>query len=199
MDNENRRQHLEAAAAGVMAGVAGKFGDIWRFLLVRGALAVLLGIFALFWPDQNLRTLLLAVGIYCLADGATTLVGALRHATLREQFAQAVIVVAIGAVLVFWPGATLRTVLVTLGAAVFIVGLGQIMTARKLPADDPEKETTRRIGLGMTAAGLVLAFWPGTGIAVISWVIGIFALLIGALLIFLGSRFKRLGSRIAGN
>lgn len=44
--------------------------------------------------------------------------------------------------------------------------------------------------------GLVLAFWPGSGIAVISWVIGIAAILIGAFLIYLGSRFNRLETRL---
>ncbi|WP_167854712.1 HdeD family acid-resistance protein [Mangrovimicrobium sediminis] len=192
MDNKNRRQQLEETAAEVKAGLAGKLGDIWWFLMLRGVLAVLLGIFALFWPDQNLRVIIVAAGIYCLADGVTALIGALYHSTLREQLAQAILVIAIGAVLVFWPGATLRTLLMTLGAAVFIVGLGQIMTSRKLPADDPAKETTRRIGLGAAAVGLVLAFWPGSGAAVISWIIGLAALLVGALLLFLGSRFKRL-------
>ncbi|MFV8816788.1 HdeD family acid-resistance protein [Haliea sp. E17] len=196
MDNENNRPTLEAVAVGVKAGVAGKLGNVWWFLVLRGVLAVLLGVFALFWPDQNLRLLLLAVGVYCLADGATTLVGALRHSTLHEQFAQAILVLAIGVVLVFWPGATLRTLLITLGAAVFFVGFGQITTARQLPVDDPTRETTRRIGLGMAAVGFVLAFWPGSGVAVISWVIGIAALLIGALLLFLGTRFKRLQHRV---
>ncbi len=196
MDNEHRHEQLAEAVAGAKAGVADRLGAVWGFLLLRGCLALLLGVFALFWPEQNLRMLLLAVGVYCLADGVITLAGALRHSTLSDQFAQAILVLAIGAVLVFWPGATLRTLLMTLGAALFFVGLGQITTARGLPADDPARETSRRVGLGAAAVGFVLAFWPGSGIAVISWVIGIAALIIAALLIFLGLRFRRLQQRV---
>ncbi len=196
MDNDNRGQRLEAAAAEVKAGLAGRLGDIWWFLLIRGILALLLGVFAIFWPGENMRLLIMVVGIYCLADGATTLVGALRNSTLHEQLAQALLVIAIGTVLVFWPGATVRTLLMTLGAAIFFVGFGQIMTSRTLAADDPAKETTRRVGMCAAAVGLVLAFWPGGGVVVLSWVIGIAALLVGALLIFLGTRFRRLQQRV---
>jgi uncharacterized membrane protein HdeD (DUF308 family) len=52
------------------------------------------------------------------------------------------------------------------------------------------------MGIAAAIVGLVLAFWPGSGVAVISWVIGIAAILIGAFLIYLASRFKRLEGRL---
>jgi len=195
-ENEISRERLQAVAAGVKTGVHEKLGDIRWSLLLRGVFAIALGIFALFWPDVNLGVLVLAVGVYCIADGAAGLFGALRHPELREQFAHALVVLAIGATLVLWPGATLRTLLVLLGAAAVIAGIGQILTARRLPPDDPERGAILWIGVAGVALGLVLAAWPGSGIAVISWVIGIAAILIGSLLIYLGSRFKHLRARI---
>ena len=65
-----------------------------------------------------------------------------------------------------------------LGAAAVIAGIGQILTARRLPADDPERGAMMTIGIAAAVVGLVLAFWPGSGVAVISWVIGIAAILI---------------------
>lgn len=196
MTNEIRREQIQAAAASARTGVSNKLGDIRWFLLLRGVFAIALGIFALFWPDVNLRVLALAVGVYCIADGAAGLVSALRQPELREQFAHALLVLAIGGVLVFWPGATLRTLLVLLGAAVLIAGVGQILTARRLPTEDPERGAIMKIGIAAMVVGLVLAVWPGSGVAVISWVIGIAAIVIGALLIYLGSRFKHLSAQI---
>jgi len=114
----------------------------------------------------------------------------------REHLVRGLIVIGIGAVLVWWPGATLRTLLVLLGVATIFAGIGQILAARRLPEDDAEKATTMTIGIVAAVIGLVLVCWPGSGIAVISWVVGIAAILIGALLIFLGSRLKRLRKRI---
>ena len=195
-ENEIRRERFRTVAIGLRAGVSNKLGSIWWAFLLRGVFAIALGIFAFFWPSHSLSVLVFAVGLYCVADGTTGLVGALRFPELREHLVQALVVLGIGTVLVFWPAATLRTLLVLLGAAALIAGIGQILTARRLPTDDPERGAIMTIGITAALVGLVLAFWPGSGIAVISWVIGIAVILIGALLIYLGSRFKRLETRI---
>jgi uncharacterized membrane protein HdeD (DUF308 family) len=194
--NEIDRARVRAVASGVRTKVSDKLGSVWWSFLLRGMFAMALGIFALFWPGLSLSVLVVAVGVYCVADGAAGLVGVLRHPELRDYLAQALIVLGIGAVLVFWPEATLRTLLVLLGAAALILGGGQILTARRLPPDDPERGAVMTIGIAAGVVGLALAFWPGSGVAVISWVIGIAAILIGAFLIYLGSRFKRLGTRV---
>jgi uncharacterized membrane protein HdeD (DUF308 family) len=195
-ENEKKRERVQAVAADLRAGVSSKLGSIWWFFLLRGIFAIALGIFALFWPALSLSILAFAVGLYCVADGAAGLVGALRYPELREYLVQALIVLGIGAVLIFWPGATLRLLLLFLGVAALIAGISQILTARRMPADDPERGAVMTIGIVAAIVGLVLVFWPGSGIVVISWVISIAAILIGALLIYLGSRFKRLEARV---
>jgi len=196
MTNESRRVQIQAVVVGARTGLSNKLGDIRWFLLLRGVFAIALGLFALLWPDVNLAILVLAVGAYCIADGAVGLVSALRQPELREQFVQALVALGIGAVLVFWPGATLRTLLVLLGAAALIAGVGQILTGRRLPVDDPERSAIMKIGYAAAVVGVVLALWPGSGIAVISWVIGVAAILIGCLLVYLGSRFRHLRTRL---
>jgi uncharacterized membrane protein HdeD (DUF308 family) len=191
--NEQARQVRVQVA---VTGLSGKLGSIWWSFLLRGLFAIALGLFALLWPGLSLSVLVVAVGIYCLVDGTAGLVGALRHPELREYLAQALIVLGIGAVLVFWPEATVRTLLVLLGAAALIAGIGQILTARRLPADDAERGVIMTTGIAAAIVGLVLAFWPGSGVTVISWVIGIAAILIGAFLIYLAARFKRLEARV---
>jgi uncharacterized membrane protein HdeD (DUF308 family) len=196
MNEEARRARVQAAGANIKIGVSNKLGSIWWSFLLRGIFAIALGVFALFWPSLSLSVLVFAVGLYCIADAVAGLVGALRFPELREYLVQALVVLGIGVVLVFWPGAALRTLLVFLGAVALIAGIGHILTARRLPTDDPERGAIMTIGIAAAIVGLVLAFWPGSGVAVISWVIGIAAILIGALLIYLGSRFKRLEARI---
>lgn len=173
-----------------------KLGSVWWAFLLRGAFAIALGLFALFWPSKSLGILVLAVGLYCVADGLIGLIAVIRYPELREQLAQALIVLIFGAVLLLWPGATLRLLLVLLGAAAVLAGAGQVLAALRLPADDPERGTILIIGFAAALVGLVVAVWPGSGVAVISWVIGIAAILFGALLLYIGSRFRRLGMRL---
>jgi len=196
MENQGKSEHLQKVAGRLKTGVQNKLADIWWFLVVRGALAVALGAFALFWPDKNLNLLIMAVGLYCLADGAVGLISAVRQPEFRENLVQALILLAVGAILLWWPGATLRTLLVLLGAAILFMGFGQVLVARRLPTGDTDRATTMNMGIAAIVIGVVLALWPGSGVAVISWVIGIAALLIGALLIFLGTRFRKLRNRV---
>jgi len=196
MNNDARQARARTAAAAVRTGLSDKLGSLWWSFLLRGALAIALGVFALFWPGQSVSILVLAVGLYCIADGLTGLVAAIRYPGLREQLVQALIVVGLGAVLLLWPGATLRLVLVLLGVAALLAGAGQVLTALRLPADDPERGMILIIGSTAGLVGLALALWPAGGVTVISWVIGIAAILFGVLLIFIGSRFRRLDARL---
>jgi uncharacterized membrane protein HdeD (DUF308 family) len=194
--NEHQPDRAEALMAGLRTGVSNKLGDLWWSLLVRGILAAALGIFALFWPTLSLSLLVLAVGIYCVADGIAGLIAALRASEPREYLLEALMSLAIGAVLIFWPGASVRTLLVVFGLWVILMGISQITAARRLTATDPDRGMIMTVGLVATVAGVVLMFWPGSGIVVISWVIALVALLVGVLLIYLASRFRRLGKRI---
>lgn len=49
----------------------------WSFLL-RGVFAAALGLFALLWPTLSVSLLVLAVGLYYIADGTAGLIGTLR-------------------------------------------------------------------------------------------------------------------------
>ena len=72
------KEQLQAAAAGAKARVSDKLGDICWSLLVRGLLALALGIAAIFWPKATLELLVRLVGLYVLFDGIVSLFGAFR-------------------------------------------------------------------------------------------------------------------------
>jgi uncharacterized membrane protein HdeD (DUF308 family) len=185
--NEHQPDRAEALMAGIRTGVSNKLGDLWWSLLVRGILAAALGIFAFFWPALSLSLLVLAVGLYCVADGIAGLIAAVRASERRAYLLQALMSLAIGAVLVFWPGGSVRTLLVLFGIWVILMGISQIMAARRLTTTDPDRGVMITVGLVATVAGVVLMFLPGSGVVVISWVIA---------LVYLASRFRRLGKRI---
>lgn len=191
-------EHERLAAAAQRAGAAAKerLGHVWWWFLVRGILAVALGLFALFWPGLSLSTLVVVVGCFCLADGVTGLIAGFRSGSAGDRLPAAFVSLAIGALLILWPGTTLRLVLTLFGLLIAYLGCSQWLTARRLTADDPDRSLLTGIGIAAAIGGVVLVFWPASGVTVIAWVIGIAALLLGIALIMLGLRFKRLGQRI---
>lgn len=191
-----KRERVEVIAAGPRVDVRDKLGDVWWSLMLRGVLALALGAFAVFWPSLSLGILALVVGIYCIADGAAVLISARRTVGRRELLLRALISLAIGLVLVFWPGGSVRTLLFLFGAWALFTGIGQIATARRLEAVDPDRGAMMTVGVVAAIVGLVLLFWPGSGVVAISWVIAVAALLVGGVLIYLAIRFRRLEQRI---
>ena len=190
-----REERLRAVGVEVRSKVSGKLGDVWWAFMLRGVLAGMLGIFALFWPTASFTILTRVVGLYCLVDGLSGLVRGPR-ADRGASLPQVVVGLLVGGVLLFWPGTSVRTLLMVFGAWALFTGVSQIVSARRANIDDTERGLMTGIGGTAAVLGLILLIWPGTGVVAISWFIALGALLLAALLIFLALRLKRLQQRI---
>jgi uncharacterized membrane protein HdeD (DUF308 family) len=195
MDEERNR--ISMLAQGAAGQVSGRLGHLWWFFLLRGIFAAILGIVALVWPSASLAILTALVGIFFVADGAAGLWAALRNRALDENLLQPILGVAIGAVLLFWPGVTVRLVLVILGIWALAFGVSQMLEARRIiPDESKERGSVVTVGGIAAVLGAILILWPGTGVIAVSWVIAIAAFIVAALLIFLALRTKRLNDRL---
>jgi uncharacterized membrane protein HdeD (DUF308 family) len=186
----------ERPLAGVRGRVSDKLGNIWWAFMTRGVLAAALGLCALFWPGASLTILMRLVGVFCLLDGVTGLIGAFRTAERGAHLLQALLGLVVGVLLLFWPEGSVRTLLVIFGIWALLTGLSQIWAARQ-PEVSGERGAMTTLGWIAATAGLILIVWPGTGVVAIGWMIALAALLIAALLIWLALRFKRLEARVA--
>jgi len=171
-------------------------GKVWWSFLLRGLIAGALGLCALIWPSASLSILLRLVGLYLLADGVLGLIAAYRSSDRTPYFIQAAISLIIGAILLFWPGATVKTLFVIFGIWVLLSGIMQIVESRQLHPDEPDRGLMTGIGVVAAIVGLVLILWPGTGVVAIAWVIAAAAFVIAALLIFLALRLRRHSGRV---
>ena len=188
---------LRSFAAGLQSRASGKLGDIWWAFMLRGVLAGVLGICALVWPTASLGIITALIGIYCLADGISGLVGAIRVADRGSYLLQALFGIVVGVILLAWPRESIRILLMFFGAWALFTGISQIIAARQADADFTERSPMTTVGRILAVVGVVLIVWPGSGVVTISWVIAIALLLIAGLLIFLALRLKRLKERVA--
>jgi uncharacterized membrane protein HdeD (DUF308 family) len=184
------KEKLQNVATQARDRLSDKLGDVWWFLLIRGLLAVAVGVVALFWPKATLVLLIRLIGLYVLFDGIVSLLGVYRTRELGSNLAPGLISVVIGVILLFWPDVTGRLLLVIVGIWALIQGVVLFLAGRQTEANDPERSLKMTIGVGTAIVGLILFIWPGTGAVAISWAIGIAALLIGALLIYLALRLR---------
>ncbi|SLN75175.1 HdeD family acid-resistance protein [Ruegeria meonggei] len=168
--------------------------NLWWTFLLRGILAGLLGIAALFWPTSSISLLLRLVGLLLILDGGLTLLGFGRRGLIGGVGIGALL---IGLVLLVWPEGVAKLTFFLLGAWALIVGIGSIMAWRQMPDRSPDAPTVRNSGILALIIGLALIFWPGTGMVALGWAIAFSALAFAVVMFWLTARFKRAHDRVA--
>jgi uncharacterized membrane protein HdeD (DUF308 family) len=193
----DRHERVAKAAAAAKQRVDAKLGDIWWAFLFRGLLAVALAICAVVWPQKTMRILIKLLGAYFLVDGLAGAIGAYRSNDRGAQIVPAIISLALGLVLLLWTGVSEKIFLVMAGIWLVIQGAGLFLSSRDMDRDSEERSLAGIVSGVMILIGLVFIFWTNTGVVAVSWLIGVGAFIVGALLIYLATRLKNLRSRLA--
>lgn len=191
------QEHAAEVAATAKHRIDAKLGHIWWAILLRGLLAVALAICAFVWPEQTLNLFIKLLGAYFLIDGIIGAIGAYRSSDKAAPLIQSIVSLAMGIALLVWTGVSAKIFLVLVGIWLALQGLGLLISAFRMDAADSTRGLMMGIGGIVTLIGVVFVFWTDTGLVSISWLIGLGSLVIGALLIFLATRVRKLQMRVA--
>ncbi|XVQ13945.1 HdeD family acid-resistance protein [Spirillospora sp. CA-255316] len=168
----------------------------WWVLAVRGAFAVLFGLAALFWPGITVLALVILFGAYALVDGVIALVGAIRGGFGRSRTWAAITGVAgivLGLVALIWPGITAFALLMLIAAWAVVVGVFEIVSAIALRREIEGEWLYIVAGAVSVLFGVLLFAWPASGAVALVWLIGAFAIVVGAMMIGSAFRLRKLG------
>jgi len=173
----------------------------WGWVALRGAVAVLFGIFAFLWPGVTLAALVIVWGAFALADGVLALVHAVRVRDRGRPFWSLVVVgllgIAAGIVTFLWPGMTAFVLLMFIAAWAFVMGVFQIVAAIRLRKEIEGEWLLGLSGVLSVLFGVLMFVSPGQGALAVIWVIGAYAVFFGVLLISLAFRLKARAGRAA--
>jgi len=172
------------------------FARYWWALALRGAAAILFGILALVWPDLTLLTLVILFGAYVLVDGVFSVFAGSKAQDEHERWWALVLEglagIAIGIITLVWPDITALTLLYLIAAWALITGVLEIWTAIRLRRILTGEWVMILGGLASIAFGVLLALFPGEGALGLTWLIGIYAIVFGVLLVILAFRLRGL-------
>ena len=161
---------------------------LWGTLLLRGVLAVLFGIAAVFWPALTLVTLVYLFSAYVLVTGVVNLVqgvmGMRSYSTWYLTLLIGLVELGIGVYLLRHTGVTFATLVLLIGFTLVIRGVLEVVGAFM---DMGSWASTRTLltlgGLASVLAGIIVLMQPETvGVAFV-WVLGVYALLVGAMMV----------------
>ena len=171
----------------------------WGWVVLRGVAGVLFGVLAFVWPGLTLAALVVVWGAYALADCVLALISAWRVRDQGKPFWAMAIVgllgIAAGIVAFIWPGITALVLLLFIAAWAVVMGVFQIIAAIRLRKEIQNEWLLALSGVLSVLFGIVMFVHPGAGAVALIWVIAAYAIVFGALLIWLGLRLKKRAQR----
>jgi uncharacterized membrane protein HdeD (DUF308 family) len=168
--------------------MSANLAENWWVVALRGVLALAFGVIALLVPVATMLSLLLIFAAYMLVDGIFAIISAVRAARAGERWVwlllQGILSIVAAGITVVWPGITL--VAYVLVVAVWAIASGALMIA----AGTQLNKDYGRWWLGLGGAlsiiwGILLILAPLIGALVMTWWLGIWAIVFGASLIVL--------------
>jgi uncharacterized membrane protein HdeD (DUF308 family) len=167
----------------------------WWALEIRGALTVVFGLLAIFLPAITLGALILVFGIYALAEGIVLLVMSFNRRNVEHRWItllQGLAGIGAGIVAFVWPGITAVALLVIIAVWAVITGVLEIIGAIRLRKEIRGEWLLILSGILSLVFAFALLSNPAAGALALVWLIGVYALVLGILLMTLGARIHRM-------
>lgn len=168
----------------------------WKWLLVRGVLALLFGIAALVWPALSLAVLVGLFAAFALLSGVLAVWAAVKHrATYRRWWLlllQGLLGVAAAVLALVWPEITALVLLVLVAAWAIVTGALEIVLAVRLRREIEGEWLLGLAGLLSVVFGVLLVAVPSAGLVALAWLVGLYAIVYGVVLVVLALKLRKL-------
>jgi uncharacterized membrane protein HdeD (DUF308 family) len=168
----------------------------WWAVALRGLFAILFGVIAFATPGITLATLVLFFGAFALVHGIVTLVAGFNRpkgAPSHGHFIlQGIAGILLGLLTFFMPGITALVLLFVIATWSILMGIFEIVAGIRLRKDISGEWMLVLSGVVSVIFGAFLFLRPGAGALAVIWLIGIYAVVTGFMLLGLSFRLKGL-------
>ena len=175
--------------------VVDQIGRHWGWVALRGVVAILFGLMALLMPAITLSALVLVWGAFALVDGVLALVAGVRIRDSGKPLWALIVVgllgIAAGIVTFVYPGLTALVLLYIIAIWALVSGVFQIVAAIRFRKDIRNEWLLGLSGLVSILFGGMMIMQPGAGALALVWVIGLYAVFFGILLLVFSFRLKQ--------
>ncbi|MFD6175834.1 MULTISPECIES: HdeD family acid-resistance protein [unclassified Isoptericola] len=176
---------------------------LWYWPVIRGVLALLFGLLAIFLPDKTPGLLVQVFGVFVLIDGLVSIIDGIRRRGTSAGSVNTgigIVSLVVGALMLFIPNFFLGFVLVLIAIWALLVGLLQLFVVPTMRRRGGASWVWNLIvGLLLIALAVVCFVNPSSAIVGLSIVIGVFAVIIGIVMIALGVKLHQLGTQGPGD
>jgi uncharacterized membrane protein HdeD (DUF308 family) len=163
----------------------------WWTVALRGVAAIVFGVLALIAPTYAFLSLVILFGIFAIADGVLAFaLGATPLVSKGAMYARGVISIAAGVIALVWPQITGLALLFVIAAWAVAAGIVEIVMAIRLRKTIEHEWLLGVEGVLSIVFGVLLFMAPLAGAIVLGLWVGIYALILGGMLVATGLRLR---------
>lgn len=165
----------------------------WWVFLLRGLIAVAFGVIALLQPGIALSALILLFAVYAIADGIGHLLllfSVTRVSPWWVHLLSGLLSLAAGIIALAWPSLTAGALLILVASWAIVTGVLAIIAAIRFRSVLENEWLYILNGALSVGLGVLFIAMPGAGILSLVWLLGLWALLVGILLIVFAFRLR---------
>jgi uncharacterized membrane protein HdeD (DUF308 family) len=180
-------------------GIPVMFKSLPTSLILRGVLAIIVGVIALAWPGVTILALVILFAIYAFIDGGFQAIRAFSSAgagPVLGHLLLGLLDLAAGVIALVWPGPTALVLVLIVAIWAFAGGLFEIFAGFGRGETAGTRALLILTGLVSIAFGVVLFSRPGVGAVSLALLFGLFSLIYGISLIVLGVDARRSGQTL---
>ncbi len=168
-------------------------------IALRGLVAVVVGLAVLFFPRITLDTLVLLFGAYALLDGVFAIAAATANRVAEErtwELLGGITGVVAGVATFLWPNITALVLLYLIAAWAIVTGILEILAASELHKEIECEWLLALSGLASLVFGVLVALRPQAGGLALTWLLGLYAIVSGMLILLFASRLWDVNKRM---
>lgn len=174
--------------------------NFWWALTLRGIAAIIFGIAAVFWPALTLVTLVYIFGAFILVSGIVSIVQGVSSIRTKNSYWFLTLIIGlvemgVGVYLLRHPTVAFATVILLIGLVLIvrgvIEGVGALMDKG---ADATERTLMAIAAVAAVVIGVAVLLQPASAGVAFVWIIGLYALITGPILVALSLDGRKLTS-----
>jgi uncharacterized membrane protein HdeD (DUF308 family) len=197
MQMQNRTTILDSdPATGTLEARAQRVATTWREPMLRGVLAIVVGVVLFAFPISATIVLAIAFGVFVLFDGVFAIAHAVRnpHAeagTWWAMLARGIVGVVVGLFAIVFPTIAAAVLGTMIAIWAIIAGVLEIGAGFRIRHDVPRETTLIVVGALTIVLGVVLLFVPLVAVIAQIWVFAAFAIVAGIGLVTYALQLRR--------
>ena len=172
----------------------------WWVFLLRGIVGILFGVLAFMRPGITLEVLVLLFAFWALFDGVFSLISSIGAAEAKEPWWPLVFIgllgIAAGIFTLRYPGVTTLTLLFVIAFWSIYRGIFEIIAAVRLREVIQGEWWLILGGIASIVFGVLLVYYPSSGLLAVIWLIGLYAVIFGITQIMFGFRLRNLAGEL---